>query len=165
MTQPLSWALLALALAGAMVGGAQFLEHIVRLDPCPLCLMQRLWVMLAGVVIIAGVGHNRRLRSYPVVAMICCVVGAGFSLRQLWLQQLPADRIPACGPDMAYMIESFPLSDILKAMTLGTGNCAEVSWTLLGISIAGWSLAGFVALGVAIGLWFVAAHKSETPRS
>ena len=97
--------------------------------------------------------------------MICGVVGAGFSLRQLWLQQLPADRIPACGPDMAYMIESFPLSDILKAMTLGTGNCAEVSWTLLGISIAGWSLAGFVALSVAIGLWFAAAHKSETPRS
>ncbi len=163
MTQPLSWALLALALAGAMVGGAQFLEHIMRLDPCPLCLMQRLWVMFAGVAIIAGIAHDTRLRSYPVVALICGVVGAGFSLRQLWLQQLPADRIPACGPDMAYMIESFPLSDVLKAMTLGTGNCAEVSWTLLGISIAGWSLAGFVALGVAIGLWFVAAHKRKTP--
>ncbi len=99
MTQPLTWALLALALAGAMVGGAQFLEHIVRLDPCPLCLMQRLWVMFAGVAIIAGVATQRAPAELPGGRDdLCSVVGAGFSLRQLWLQQLPADRMPGVRP-------------------------------------------------------------------
>jgi protein dithiol:quinone oxidoreductase len=162
--QPLHWALLALALAGAMVGGAQFMEHILKLDPCPLCLMQRLWVMLVGLFVIAGVAHDPRVRVYPAFALLCGIVGAGFSIRQLWLQSLPADAVPACGPDMAYMIEAFPLSDILTAMTLGTGNCAQVSWTLLGVSIAGWSLVGFVLLGAALGLWLAAARRPERNR-
>ena len=164
MIQPLHAALLALAIAGAMVGGAQFMEHILKLDPCPLCLMQRVWAMLAGLVVLAGVAHDPRKRAYPTVALLCGIVGGGFSIRQLWLQSLPADAVPACGPDMAYMIDAFPMSDILKAMTLGTGNCAEVSWTMLGISIAGWSLVGFVVLGAAIGLWLVGVRQDAPAR-
>ncbi len=165
MIHPGHWALLALALAGAMVGGAQFMEHILKLDPCPLCLMQRLWVMLAGLCVIAGVAHDPRVRVYPALALLCSIVGAGFSIRQLWLQNLPADAVPACGPDMAYMIEAFPVSEILTAMTLGTGNCAQVSWTLLGISIAGWSLVGFVLLAAAVSLWLAAARRPQDGRA
>ena len=104
-------------LAGGMIGGAQFMEHVIGLDPCPLCLMQRLWTMFGGAVVLAGLAHNPRSLAYPTVALACTVVGAGFSVRQLWLQSLPADAVPACGPDMAYMIDAFPLADILKAMT------------------------------------------------
>lgn len=164
MIQPLQWSLLALALAGAMVGGAQFMEHILKLDPCPLCLMQRLWVMLAGLFVIAGVAHDPRVRAYPILALLCGIVGAGFSIRQLWLQNLPDDAVPACGPDMGYMIEAFPVSEILTAMTLGTGNCAQVSWTLLGISIAGWSLGGFVVLTTALGFWLTAVRRPQDSR-
>ncbi len=155
---PLHWGLAALVLAGGMVGGAQFMEHVLGLDPCPLCLMQRLWTMLGGAVVLAGLALNPRAIAYPVAALACTVVGAGFSVRQLWLQSLPADQIPACGPDMAYMIDAFPLADILKAMTMGTGNCAEVTWTMLGISIAGWALVGFIALGGALVLWLRSAR-------
>ena len=150
---PLHWGLAALALAGLMVGGAQFMEHVLGLDPCPLCLMQRLWTMLGGAIVLAGLALNPRSLAYPIAALACTVIGAGFSVRQLWLQSLPADQIPACGPDMAYMIDAFPLADILKAMTMGTGNCAQVTWTMLGISIAGWALVGFVLLGVALVQW------------
>jgi len=77
---------------------------------------------------------------------ISAIVGAGFSVRQLWLQSLPKDQIPACGPDLSYMLEAFPLSDVLAAMTSGTGDCAEVSWALLGISLPGWLLVFFGGL-------------------
>lgn len=156
---PLRCGLISLALAGAIIGGAQFMEHEMGLDPCPLCLMQRLWTMFAGGAVLAGLAHNPRMAAYPIVAIVCTAVGAGFSLRQLWLQSLPADAVPACGPDMAYMIDAFPLSAILKAMTLGTGNCAEVTWTLLGISIAGWALLGFIALAATLGMWLASIRS------
>jgi disulfide bond formation protein DsbB len=161
MNSTLRWALFALTLAGAMVGGAQYMEHELGLEPCPLCLMQRVWTILAGAFIVAGLAHDPRLPSYPLAAIVCTIAGAGFSVRQLWLQSLPADAVPACGPDMAYMIDAFPLGEILKAMTLGTGNCAEVSWTLLGISIAGWALLGFIALVVTIGMWLAAQRNAR----
>ena len=165
MTSPLHRGLLALALVGAMVGGAQFMEHVLGLDPCPLCLMQRLWTIFAGVAILLGLAHPRR-NGYPIVALVCAAIGAVFSLRQLWLQHLPADEVPACTPDMAYMIDAFPMSDILRAMTYGTGNCAQVTWSLLGISIAGWALVGFVLLVGTTVFWLrsvreVAPHRSS----
>ncbi len=161
MNPPLRWGSVALLICGAMIGGAQFMEHVIGLDPCPLCLMQRLWTMLCGACVLAGLAHNPRLSAYPITALACSVVGAGFSIRQLWLQSLPADAVPACGPDMAYMIDAFPLSDILRAMTLGTGNCAEVTWTLLGVGIAGWALLGFIVLAASLACWVI----SLRPRS
>jgi disulfide bond formation protein DsbB len=73
-------------------------------------------------------------------------VGGGFALRQLWLQSLPADQVPSCGPDLAYMIDAFPLSDLLVAMTSGTGDCAAVHDVIPVMSIAGWALLGFTLL-------------------
>ena len=95
MTLPVRWLLLALSLTGAMIAGAQVLEHLLHLDPCPLCLMQRLWTMLAGLAVLAGLAHDPRLRRYPSLALFCTVVGGGFSARQLWLQSLPTDEVPA----------------------------------------------------------------------
>ena len=128
---------------------------------CPLCLMQRLWTILGGAVVLAGLALNPRTLAYPAAALACGLVGAGFAVRQLWLQSLPADQVPACGPDMAYMIDAFPLSDILKAMTMGTGNCAEVTWTMLGISIAGWALLGFVVLGATLVQWLRVSRATD----
>jgi len=90
--------------------------------------------------------HNPRWGIYPLFGALAAVIGGGFSIRQLWLQSLPADQVPACGPDLQYMLEAFPLSDVLIAMTSGTGDCATVSWSLLGISIPGWVLLSFIAL-------------------
>ncbi len=143
---PQQWAAFACLLAGGFLVIALYMEHVMGLAPCPLCMMQRLWVVAAGLISYIALLHNPRLGIYPVLTMAACVAGAYFSIRQLWLQSLPVDQHPACGPDLQYMLEAFPLSDVLQAMMSGTGDCAQVSWSLLGISIPGWMLIGFVML-------------------
>jgi disulfide bond formation protein DsbB len=160
MTIPSRWALAALLVIGGMIGGAQFMEYVLKLDPCPLCLMQRLWTLLAGIIVLVALSHTPDNRIYPLLVMLCSVIGGGFSLRQLWLQSLPPDQVPSCGPDMGYMLEAFPMSQILSAMTFGTGNCAQVTWSLLGIGIAGWALMGFVVLAAVAGIWWRSDNRT-----
>lgn len=141
-----SFALGVLALCGALLFGALVMEHRFDLVPCPLCLMQRLWFLAAGAAALAGLLHNPRWGIYPLLSIAAALTGAGFAIRQLYLQALPADRVPACGPDINYMLDEFPLSEVWRAMTRGTGDCAAVDWSFLGLSIAGWALLGFLAI-------------------
>ena len=141
-------ALYILALTGCLLFGALVMEHFFALVPCPLCLMQRIWFFAAGLFAFIGLLHNPRWGIYPVLSIASAVTGAGFSIRQLYLQSLPADQVPACGPDITYMIDAFPLKDLLAAMTRGTGDCAAVSWQFLGLSIPAWALLGFAAIVV-----------------
>lgn len=129
-----------------LMGTGLFIEHVQGLSPCPLCLMQRIWFMVVGVIGCAALAHGSHRIVYPSLGIGASLIGAGFSIRQLWLQTLPADEVPACGPGLEYMLEVFPLSDVLIAMTTGTGDCAEVVWTMLGLSIPGWALVGFTGL-------------------
>lgn len=141
-------ALWILAVTGALLFGALVMEHIFAMVPCPLCLMQRIWFFAAGLFAFIGLMHDPRWGIYPLLSIASAVVGGGFSVRQLYLQSLPEDQVPACGPDIAYMIDAFPLQDLLAAMTRGTGDCAAVSWQFLGLSIPGWALVGFVVIVV-----------------
>lgn len=154
MTRAQMWALTILFAAGGLTAGAQFYEHVMGFDPCPLCLMQRLWFMFAGLIVCGALADNVHRGIYPVAVTAAVAIGAGFSVRQLYLQSLPADAVPACGPDLAYMIDVLPFADTLRAMTLGTGSCAEVDWQLLGLSFAGWALVGFAAIAVVAVLWW-----------
>ena len=141
------------AATGAMLGGALFMEHVMGLAPCPLCLMQRIWVMIVGAIALAGLTHNPRILIYPLLSVLAALTGAAFSIRQLYLQSLPADQVPACGAPLDYLLDG-PLADLLREMTMGSGDCAEVSWSLLGISLAGWALLGFLAMaGLAALQW------------
>ena len=143
-----SWALLMVIITGAMLFVALVMEHAFAMAPCPLCLMQRIWFFVAGAFAYASLLHNPRWGIYPLCSMLAAVIGGGFSIRQLYLQSLPADQVPACGPDMAYMLEVFPLSEVLIAMTRGTGDCAEVVWSFLGLSIPAWALVWFAMIVV-----------------
>ena len=143
-----AWAALIVFACGFLLCGALIMEHAFDMAPCPLCLMQRIWFTLAGLVALASLIHSPRWGIYPLLTILACLVGAGFAIRQLWLQSLPADQVPSCGPDMAYMLENFPLADVLAAMTSGTGDCAEVSWRFLGLTLPGWALAGFTAIAI-----------------
>jgi disulfide bond formation protein DsbB len=140
------WAVISCTIAGALLCIALLMEHVMGLAPCPLCMMQRLWVAMVGVIAYVGLLHNPRWGIYPLFGCVAAIIGGGFSIRQLWLQSLPADQVPACGPDLQYMLDVFPLSDVLIAMTSGTGDCAEVAWSFLGVSIPGWVLLGFAVL-------------------
>ncbi|MEM8767405.1 MAG: disulfide bond formation protein B [Pseudomonadota bacterium] len=138
-------AALIVAATGFLLAGALVMEHLFAMDPCPLCLMQRVWFAFAGLLSFAALLHSTRWGIYPLLTIVVSLIGAGFSIRQLYLQSLPADQVPACGPDMTYMLENFPLSDVLAAMTRGTGSCAEVAWQF-GLTIPGWALVGFIAI-------------------
>lgn len=139
------FAVLIITLSGLLLCGALIMEYAFAMAPCPLCLMQRIWFFFAGLLAFAGLMHNPRWGIYPLLTIVAAAIGGGFSIRQLWLQSLPADQVPACGPSMDYLFENFPLSQVLQLMTQGTGDCAEVSWQF-GLTIPGWALVGFVAV-------------------
>jgi disulfide bond formation protein DsbB len=140
-----TWALVLVLMTGGLLFGALVMEHAFDMAPCPLCLMQRIWFFVAGAFAFASLLHSPRWGIYPLCSVAAACIGGGFSIRQLYLQNLPADQVPACGPDMAYMLDAFPLSEVLIAMTQGTGDCAE-SVPVLGIEIPAWALLGFAAI-------------------
>ena len=142
------WGLATCLVAGVLLAGALFMELVVGMAPCPLCMMQRVWFAIAALIAYAGLIHNPAWGIYPLLTIVSALVGGGFSMRQLWLQSLPADQVPACGPDLQYMIEVLPLSDVLAAMMSGTGDCATVSFQFVGITLPGWALVGFAVITV-----------------
>ena len=148
MNPRLQFALPSLACAG-LLGFGLFLQYGNGLDPCPLCLVQRGFFLLVLLVFAAAAVHDpKRLgrilyASFGFLFALCGVAVAG---RQVWLQHLPADQVPACGPDLYFMLENMPLARTLEKLFKGSGQCAAVDWTFLGLSIAEWSLAWFVAL-------------------
>jgi disulfide bond formation protein DsbB len=128
-----------------------FLQYVQGLEPCPLCLVQRVFFYLVMGVLLVGALHGPAqlgTRIYAGLACLFAVGGAAAASRQVWLQHLPADKVPQCGPDLAFMLENFPLSRTLQSLIKGTGECAVVDWTFLGLSIAEWSLGWFVALAL-----------------
>mgnify|MGYP001231505802 FL=1 len=140
------WAITACLICGLLLTSALFFEFVMGLAPCPLCMMQRLWFALAGIITYLGLLHNPRWGIYAMLTIVAAAVGAYFSVRHLWLQSLPEDQVPACGPPLQYMLEAFSLSDVLIEMTRGTGDCAKAAWSLLGITLPGWALLGFVTV-------------------
>jgi protein dithiol:quinone oxidoreductase len=151
----LTFFIIALGTLGLMITGF-YMQYVMQLIPCPLCITQRLFIVAVGVTaLIAGIHNSRRrgVRSlYALLGGLFAVVGGSVSSRQLWLQNLPKDQVPACGPDLTYMFENFPLQDAIEILFRGDGNCAEVTWTFLGLSIAGWTLVAFIGL-LGLNLW------------
>src|SRR5262245_1254513 len=132
-----------------LLGFGFYLQYAKGLEPCPLCLVQRaFFVAVMAVCLIAAIHRPRRLGAavYGVLAALFALGGAAVAGRQVWLQHLPADKVPQCGPDLFFMMENFPLSRTLKTLFSGTGECAAVDWTFLRLSIAEWSLICFGAL-------------------
>ena len=142
------YALAIVAICGGLVFAGLVLEFgLSGMEPCPLCLMQRLWFLIAGLIAYGGLAHNPRWGIYPLLTMVAALTGGGFAIRQLWLQSLPAEQVPAC-VHLQSMFKYQPLSDVLKAMASGTGDCASEP-PFLGIPIPVWALAGFAAVIVA----------------
>lgn len=132
-----------------------YLQYLQGLDPCPLCLVQRGFFYAVMVVFLAAAAHGPKGRAaalYSCLVFLFALGGAAAAGRQVWLQQLPPDKVPQCGPDLFFMLENLPLSRTLEKLFYGTGECAVVDWSFLGLSIAGWSLAWFVAFCV-YALW------------
>jgi len=152
----------ALACA-AMLAYGYYLQYFDNQDPCPLCLIQRAFYLMIVIVFTAaalqGPGRVGGI-AYSVVGTVLALGGFGTAARQVWLQHLPPDHVPPCGPDLYYMIDNFPLSRVFEKLFTGSGECAEVKWRFLGLSIAEWSLAWFLALALyAVWLGFSARSR------
>jgi len=138
-----------------LLGAAFYLEFARGLEPCPLCISQRVMLLGVGLVSLVAFLHNPDTigrRIYGLLVSLSAMGGLYFAGRQLWLQSLPADQVPACGPDLFFMLENMPLGRTVQLLLRGSGQCAEVHWRFLGLSIAGWSLVWFTALA-AFTLW------------
>lgn len=134
-----------------MIGFALYLQHFQGQEPCPLCILQRVaWVALGSLFLVAALHGPARVGAviYGVLLFVVAGIGTAIAGRHVWLQNLPRDQVPACGPDLDFMLQQFPLSETLRRVLAGTGECAETGWTFLGLSIAGWSLVGLVLIGV-----------------
>jgi disulfide bond formation protein DsbB len=143
-----AFALAALGCAALLAFG-YFLQYVRGLEPCPLCLLQRGFFYLVIAVSVLAALHNpgRKGRiAYASFAGLFAIGGGAVATRQVWLQHLPPDKVPQCGPDLFFMMENFPLSRTLKTLLTATGECAKVDWTFLGFSIAEWSLVCFSVL-------------------
>lgn len=123
-----------------------FLQLVKELEPCPLCIAQRLAILATGLLFLIAAIHNRGRKIYAILIGLSAFGGASISLRHVWLQHLPPDEVPECGPGLEYVFQHFPLSDTIKMMLTGTGECAKVNWTLLGLSIPAWTLIAFLSL-------------------
>lgn len=126
---------------------AYYLQYFQDQEPCPLCMTQRLcFYGIAFAALLAAVLPSRALwrKLSNGLLAIFAALGGGVAIRQLWLQSLPPDQVPACGPSFEFIVKTFPLSEALSIMFKGTGDCAEVTWTFLGLSIAAWSLVWFI---------------------
>lgn len=124
------------------------------LEPCPLCWLQRFGFMGAGLVGLLGFLHGPQgfgNRIYGFLLVVTAGAGLGVAGRQLWLQNLPADQVPACGPSVDYLLDVLPWVEVLQTALKGTGDCAEVMWRFLGLSIPGWTAVFFV-LVIVVGL-------------
>lgn len=148
MRQSRSLFLLVFLACVVLMAIAFYMEHVMGLAPCPLCMLQRAAVVAVGVVALVAALHNPAGRLgvsiYAGLVFLLSAVGVGLAGRQLWLQSLPADQVPACGPSVDYLLEAFPLMDVVMIALQGTGDCAKVSWTFLGLSIPGWTFIAFV---------------------
>lgn len=146
---PRVYFLLGSLYCAALILMALYFQFVGGLDPCPLCISQRIMVVAVGLVMLAAGLHNpgrAGIRRYALLGGAVALAGGSISARHVWIQHLPAGEVPACGPGLEYMFHYFPLGDTLRAMVTGTGDCAHVDWTLLGLSMPAWVLLCFLFL-------------------
>lgn len=148
---PRIWFLLGFISCFLMLAVGAYFQFVEELEPCPLCISQRIAILITGIVFLIAALHNPQnggIKIYSILGIITALFGAGISIRHVWIQNLPPDEVPECGPGLEYVFENFPLIDSIKLMLNGTGECADILWTFLGVSIPGWTLVAFLGLAI-----------------
>jgi len=149
-----------LVLLASIVGMAfaLYLEHFKGLQPCPLCVFQRVGLMAMGLFAFIGLVHNPKntivKRIYAGLASLGILWSTGVAARHVWIQHLPPSEVPSCGPGLNYLVDVLPLKEVLSQVLTGSGECAKIDWTFLGQSMPVWSLVFFSFL-LLVCLWQV----------
>ena len=140
-----------LACAGLMAY-ALYAEHVLFLMPCPLCVFQRMAVIGLGVIFLLAAIHNPGdlgRRIYAGLIFVAAAAGVGVAGRHVWLQNLPPEEVPSCGPGFDFIVSTFPLKDALAMIFTGSGECADVDWQFLGLSMPVWVVLSVAVIGLA----------------
>ena len=140
--------LLIFNICNMLIAAALYMQHIMELNPCYLCITQRAFVIITGMFALLALMHNHGLKIYGFFITLSALAGSFFSGKQLWLQSLPEDKVPACGPPADYLFNAFDFSEAMGMLLQGDGNCAEVQWTFLNLSIPAWTLLCFLFLAL-----------------
>ena len=135
----------------AMLAFGMYLQHVVGLEPCPMCIVQR--YALIGVAIFTALASARGQKGWWItmagLALLSSGFGAFVAARQSWLQWYPPE-FAMCGRDFYGMIENYPMRRAIPMIFKGSGDCAAIDWTFLGGSIANWSFVSFAAFCVVL---------------
>ncbi len=147
--------LLGALACGGLLAYAYYAQFVLHLQPCPLCIVQRIGVLLIALLFAIAAVHDpagwaRRL--YAGLIALAAFATVGVAVRQLYIQSLPPDGVPACGASLDFMLKVFPLTDVLVKVFTGSGECAKVDWRFLGLAMPAWVLIAALCLGV-WGLW------------
>ena len=147
--------LLGFAACVGLLAYAYYAQMVLHLEPCPLCIFQRVGVFALGVVFLIAAAHDPvgwGRRVYAVLLGAAALAVIGVAVRHLYIQSLPEGSVPACGASLDFMLKVFSLSEVLVKVLTGSGECAKVTWTFLGLAMPAWVLIAALALG-AYGLW------------
>ena len=152
---PRLWNICVVLCCLSLLGFALYSQYVWYLEACPLCIFQRVAFVWMALFAFLAVLHNpartgQRIYAWLVVAG--AALGALIAGRHIWLQNLPPGEVPECGPGLNYMLENFPLTDVLSTVLRGSGSCAEVSWSFMGLSMPMWTLAWYIGLAL-VTLW------------
>ena len=134
----------------ALMGYALYAQYVLNLLPCPLCIFQRVAVIALGVVFLIAAIHNPGAlgaRIYAALLFLSAAAGVAVSSRHVWIQAQPAGSVASCGASLDYMMDIMPLSRVISKVLAGSGECAEINWRFLGLSMPWWVLFALVALG------------------
>jgi disulfide bond formation protein DsbB len=142
--------------AGALVCGllmayALYAQHGMGLEPCPLCVFQRVGISALGVVFLLAALQHPGAGGARIYGLLLALAGAGaiyFAGRHVWIQAQPPGTVPACGAPLDMMLDMFPLTEVVRKVLTGGGECGKIDWQLLGVSMPGWVLIAAVSLAL-----------------
>lgn len=156
--------LLGFLACALLIGYALYAQYGLHLEPCPLCIFQRVAVISLGLIFLIAALHapgRTGSRIYAALIGIASLGGIGVAARHLWIQSLPPDRVPACGAPFEQLWQLLPLRNVIETVLRGDGECAKINWTFLGLAMPTWVL---IACAV-VGIWGIAANLRGAPQS
>ncbi|MGO9996095.1 MAG: disulfide bond formation protein B [Steroidobacteraceae bacterium] len=139
----------------ALLAYAYYAQYVLHLEPCPLCIFQRVGIFAIGVIFALAAAHDPAAwgrRVYAALLGSASLATIGVAVRHLYIQSLPPGTVAACGASLDFMLKVFPLTDVLVKVLTGSGECAKIEWRFLGLAMPAWVLIAAIALG-AYGLW------------
>lgn len=141
--------LLGFVVCAGLLAYAFYLQLHDGLEPCPLCIFQRVAFAALGLVFLIGALHapaGKGRGVYGLIALFAAGTGAAIAGRHVWLQNLPPGQVPTCGPGLDYMLDVMPIAGVVRKVLTGSGECAKVDWSFLGLSMPVWTLVCFALL-------------------